>query len=77
MGLRSLQAFHIELPGADWFDYHKDAAALQLPAEQFPVRLTCLTELQLPIEFIVHDIRSISNCVSLCDLHLKASTELL
>lgn len=76
MGLRSLQAFHIELPGAARFDYDRDAAALQLPAEQFPGRLTCLTELQLPIQFIVHDIRSISNCVSLCDLHLKASTDI-
>jgi hypothetical protein len=70
-GLSKLQSLVINAPGAQWEEYDHNAAAMNLSG-CFPGSLTSLTELRLQIE-CVHDINSVSQCVHLHDLQLRAA----
>jgi hypothetical protein len=67
--LSNLQSLCVTAPGAEMLDLPSTPEL-----RQFPGRLTCLTELQLPIE-VVQDVSSISECVNLRDLHLHAAID--
>jgi hypothetical protein len=70
-GLTGLQSLIIYAPGAMASSGDSPAilSALQLAAQHFPGCLTSLTVLMVSID-VIHDISSIGQCTSLCDLQL-------
>lgn len=81
--LPKLSSLCITAPGAVWGDEDDeddedfrqfDTATLQSATQQFPGRLTTLTELQLQIK-ILYDFSSVSKCVDLRDLQLRSAVD--
>jgi hypothetical protein len=68
-GLSNLQSLSVKAPGADMPAFDQPSTP---ELRQFPGRLTCLTELQLPLE-VSQDISSIGECVYLRNLRLHAA----